>query len=124
VGTLPSCAPNRRLVPAARLDELLGRAATVGVSIGHGAAQLPDGSCFRPDPFGPISLPVVQVVFGGRAGGEEQSAGRSGAVAVTGNRDHVGRASTAAPGIGFELLAADAVIGDLPLSASSDDQHR
>ena len=30
--------PERRLVPAARLDELLGRAAAVGVSVGHGAA--------------------------------------------------------------------------------------
>ena len=43
VSTLPSRGPKRRLVPMARLDELLGRAATVGVSVGHRAAQLLDG---------------------------------------------------------------------------------
>jgi hypothetical protein len=32
----------RGLVPAARFDELLSRAATVGVSVGHRAAQLLD----------------------------------------------------------------------------------
>jgi hypothetical protein len=40
--TLPSRFPERRLVPAARLDELLGRAAMVGMRVGHGAAQLRD----------------------------------------------------------------------------------
>jgi hypothetical protein len=35
--------PKCRLVLAARLDELLGRAATVGMSVGHGAAQFLDG---------------------------------------------------------------------------------
>jgi hypothetical protein len=65
---------------------------------------------------------VVQVVFGGFAGGEEESARRSGAVAATGNRDHASRVSVTAPifpvravlavivvpGVGLELFAADA----------------
>ena len=42
VSTLPSRGPKRRLVPVARLDELLSRAATVGMSAGHRAAQLLD----------------------------------------------------------------------------------
>ena len=54
---VPSCLPRRevstllsrglepRLVLAARLDELLGRAATVGVGVGHGAAEFLDGWC-------------------------------------------------------------------------------
>ncbi|HEV3293883.1 MAG TPA: hypothetical protein VG123_33305, partial [Streptosporangiaceae bacterium] len=42
-GTCAAGAPKRRLVPAARLDELLGRAAAVGVGVGHGAAQFLDG---------------------------------------------------------------------------------
>jgi hypothetical protein len=63
--------PKRRLVPAARFDELLGRAAPVGVSVGHGAAQLLDRWCFRCGLFGSLAYPAVQVVFGGLAGGEE-----------------------------------------------------
>jgi len=55
----------------ARLDELLGRAATVGVSVGHGAAQLLDGWCLRCGLSGSLAVPAVQVVFGGLAGGEE-----------------------------------------------------
>ena len=68
---LPSRGPKSRLVPAARLDELFNRAATVGVSIGHGAAQLLDGWCLRSGLFGSLAFPAVQVVFGGLAGGEE-----------------------------------------------------
>jgi hypothetical protein len=71
VSTLPSRGPKRRLVPAARLDELLGGAATVGVSGGHGAAQLPDEWCLRCGLSGSLAFPAVQVVFGGLAGGEE-----------------------------------------------------
>jgi hypothetical protein len=63
--------PKRRLVPAARLDELLGRAATVGVSVGHGTAQILDEWRVRCGPFDPLAFPAVQVVFGGLAGGEE-----------------------------------------------------
>ena len=37
-----SLGPKRSLVPAARLDELLGGAATIGVSVGHRAPQLLD----------------------------------------------------------------------------------
>ena len=96
MSTLPSRGPERRLVPAARLDELLGRAATVGVGVGHGAAQLPDEWCLRCGLSGSLAFPAVQVVFGGLAGGEEEPA-RSGAVAVAGNRDHAGRVSVTAP---------------------------
>ena len=71
VSTLPSRGLKRRLVPAARLDELLSRAAAVGVSVGHGAAQLLDGWCFPGGLFGSLAFPAVQVVFGGLAGGEE-----------------------------------------------------
>jgi hypothetical protein len=63
--------PKRHLVPAARLDELLSRAATVGVSIGHGTAQLPDGWCLPCGLFGSPAFCTVQIVFGGLAGGEE-----------------------------------------------------
>jgi hypothetical protein len=87
--------PERRLVPAARLDELPGCAAAVGVSVGHGAAQLIDEWRLPPGPFGPLAFAAVQVVFGGLAGGEEQPAGRP--RAVTGNWDHAGRVSVAAP---------------------------
>lgn len=82
---------------AARFDELLGRAATVGVCVGHGAAQLLDEWRVRRGPFGSLPFPAVQVGFGGLAGGEEQPARRSGALAVTGNRDHAGRVSVTAP---------------------------
>ena len=68
--------------------------------------------------------PRCRSVFGGRAGGEEQPAGRPGA--VTGNRDHAGRVAVpapvvpvravlpviAAPGVGLELFAADAAGAD------------
>ena len=97
VGTLPSRGPERCLVPAARLDELLGGAATVGVGVGHGAAQFLDGRCLRCGLSGSLAFPAVQVVFGGLAGGEEKPAGRSGAMAVAGNRDHAGRVSVTAP---------------------------
>jgi hypothetical protein len=70
-GTLPSRGPKRRLVPAARLDELLSRAATVGVGVGHCAAQFFDGWCFRCGLFGSLAFPAVKVVFGGLAGSEE-----------------------------------------------------
>jgi hypothetical protein len=53
------------------LDELLGRAAAVGVGVGHGAAQFLDGWCLRRGLFGSLAFPAVQVVFGGLAGGEE-----------------------------------------------------
>jgi hypothetical protein len=86
--------PKRHLVPAARLDELLGRAATVGVSVGHGAAQFLDGWGLRCGPFGSLACPAVQVVFGGLAGGEEEPTRRSRAVA--GNRDHADRVSVTA----------------------------
>jgi hypothetical protein len=46
VSTLPSRGPKRRLVPSARFDELVSRAATVGVSVRHRAAQFLDGWCF------------------------------------------------------------------------------
>jgi len=69
--SLPSRGPKRRLVPVVRLDELLSRAATVGVSVGHGAAQLLDGWCLRCGLSGSLAFPSVQVVFGGLAGGEE-----------------------------------------------------
>src|SRR6185437_1301569 len=71
VSTLPSRGPKRHLVAAARFDELLGRAATVGVSVGHGAAQLLDGWGLRCGLFGPLAFPAVQVGFGSLAGGEE-----------------------------------------------------
>jgi hypothetical protein len=50
---------------------LLGGAATVGVDLGHGAAQLLDEWCWRCGLFGSLAFPPVQVVFGGLAGGEE-----------------------------------------------------
>jgi len=71
VSTLPSRGPKRRLVPAARFDELAGRAATVGVSVGHRAAQFLDGWCFLRGLSGSPAFPAVQVGFGGLAGGEE-----------------------------------------------------
>jgi len=79
VSTLPSRGPKRRLVPAARFDELVSRAATVGVSVGHRAAQLLDGWCFPRGLFGLLAFPAVQAVFGGLAGGEELPGSRSGA---------------------------------------------
>ena len=77
MSTLPSRGPKRRLVPAARLDELLSRAATVGVGVGHRAAQFFDVAQFsdvwylRCGLSGSLAFPAVQVVFGGLAGGEE-----------------------------------------------------
>ena len=71
VRTLPSRVPKRRLVPAAGLDELLGRAATVGVGVGHGAAQLSERWGFRCGLSGSLTFPAVQVGFGRLAGGEE-----------------------------------------------------
>jgi hypothetical protein len=59
VSTLPSRELARRLVPAARFYELLSRAAAVGVSVGHGAAQLLDGWCFPGGRFGSLAFPVV-----------------------------------------------------------------
>ena len=142
MSTLPSRGPKRRLVPAARLDELLGGAATVGVSVGHGAAQLLDGWCLRCGLSDSLAFPAGQVVFGGLAGGEEQPARPSGAVAATGHRDHADRVPAAAPifpgravlprvpvpcappaagacravivapGVGLELFAADAAGAD------------
>jgi hypothetical protein len=111
--------PERHLVPAARLDELLSRAAAVGVGVGHGTAQLPDGWCLPCGLFGSPAFCAVQFVFGGLTGGEEQPAGRSGTVAVAGNGDHAGRVSvtapvfpvravTAAAGVDLEFFAADA----------------
>ena len=70
-GTLPSRGPKRRLVPAARMDEPLSRAATVGVSVGHRAAQLLDTWCLRRGLSGSLAFPAVQAGFGGLAGGEE-----------------------------------------------------
>ena len=102
---LPSASPpERRLVPAARLDELLGRAAMVGVSVGHYAAQFLDGWCDRRRSLASCAF---QIGFGGLAGGVEQPTRRPGAVAVTGNWDHAGRVAVTAPGVGLELLAAD-----------------
>src|SRR6185312_8855046 len=84
VSTSPSRGPERRLVAAARLDELLSGAAAVGVGVGHGAAQLPEGQrlrcgldrwCWRCGLPGWLAFPAVQVVLGGLAGGEEQAAG-------------------------------------------------
>src|SRR5690348_11748730 len=63
--SLPSCRPQRRLVPAARFDELLGRAAAVGVSVDHDAAQVPDSRGWRCDPFGPLPFLAAQAGFGG-----------------------------------------------------------
>ena len=60
----------RRLVPAARFDELVSRAATVGVSVSHRAAQFLDGWCFPCGLSGSLAFPAVQVGFGGLAGGE------------------------------------------------------
>ena len=71
MSTLPSRGPKRHLVPAARSDELLGRAAAVGVGVGHGAAQLLDEWCFRYGLSGSFAFAAVQVVFGGLASGEE-----------------------------------------------------
>src|SRR5690348_6097883 len=42
---LPSRGPERQLVPAVGLDELLSRAAPVGVGVDHGAAQVFDSGC-------------------------------------------------------------------------------
>jgi hypothetical protein len=80
VGTLPARVPKRRLVPAAGLDELLGRAATVWVGVGHGAAQLSEGWSFRCGLFGsltraqgtyrnPAGAPSSAPGFGGRRAG-------------------------------------------------------
>ena len=55
------------------------------------------GGASRCGLFGSLAFSAVQVGFGGLAGGEEEPAGRSGAVAVTGNRDHAGRVSVTAP---------------------------
>lgn len=63
--------PKRHLVPAARLDELVSCAATVGVGVGHGAAQLSDRWCLRFGLSGSLAFPAIQVVFGGLAGSEE-----------------------------------------------------
>jgi hypothetical protein len=71
VSALPSREPKRRLVLAARFDELLSRAAAVGMSVGHRAAQLLDGWCLPFGLFGSLALPPIQVGFGGLAGGEE-----------------------------------------------------
>jgi hypothetical protein len=49
----------RHLVRAARLDELLSRAAAVGVGVGHGAAQLPDGWCLPCGLFGSLAFCAV-----------------------------------------------------------------
>ena len=97
VGTLPSRGPEHCLIPAVRLDEVLGGTAPVGVGVGHGAAQFLDERCLRYGLLGSLAFSAVQVVFGGLAGGEEESAGPSGAVAVAGNRDHAGRVSVTAP---------------------------
>src|SRR5690348_10156785 len=101
--------PERRLVPAARLGELLHGAAAVGVGVGHGAAQPLDKRRWRFGRFNWLAFLTAQVVFGGLAGGEEQTAGRSGNVTVTGNRDHAGRVPVT---IGLELFAADAARAD------------
>ena len=77
VSTLPSRGPKRRLVPVARLDELLSRAATVGVGVGHRAAQFFDVAqfigvwCLRCGLSRSLAVPAAQVVCGGLAGGEE-----------------------------------------------------
>ena len=97
VSTLPSRGPKCRLVPVARLDELVSGAATVGVSLSHRAAQFLDGWCFPCGLSGSLTFPAVQVGFGGLAGGEELPASRSGTAAVTGNRDHAGQVSVTAP---------------------------
>src|SRR5690348_18252413 len=47
------------------LDELLDGAAAVGVSVGHGAAQLLDECRWRFGLPGWLAFPAVQVVFGG-----------------------------------------------------------
>jgi carbamate kinase len=123
VSPLPSRGPERQLVPVACLDELLSRAATVGVSVDHDAAQVPDSWCVRCDPFGPSPFLAVQVGFCGLAGGEEEPA--RGPVTVAGNRDHAGRVQR----VGLELLAADAARTDdrlapVPAVAGVVDQLR
>jgi hypothetical protein len=74
VGKLPSRGPKRRLIPAARLYELLGRAAAVGVSVGHGAAQLLYEWCLRCGLSASPAVAAVKGVFGGFASGEEEPA--------------------------------------------------
>ena len=74
VSTLPSRGPEHCLIPAVRLDELLGGAATVGVGVGHRTAQFLDERCLRYDLLGSLAFSAVQVVFGGLAGGEEEPA--------------------------------------------------
>jgi hypothetical protein len=68
-----------------------------GVGVGYSSAQLLDGWCVRCGLFGSFGFPAVEVVFGGLAGGEEEPARGSGAVMVTGNRDHADRVSVKAP---------------------------
>jgi hypothetical protein len=53
------------------LDEVLGGAATVRVSVGHGAAQFLDRWCLRCGLSGSPAFPAVHVVFGGLPGSEE-----------------------------------------------------
>jgi carbamate kinase len=59
VSPLPSRGPERQLVPAVGLDELLSRAAPVGVGVDHGAAQVFDSGCSHAAPFGPLPFPAA-----------------------------------------------------------------
>jgi len=59
VSPLPSRGPERQLVPAVGLDELLSRAAPVGVGVDHGAAQVLDSGCSHAAPFGPLPFPAA-----------------------------------------------------------------
>src|SRR5690242_21474658 len=56
---LPSRGPERQLVPAVGLDELLSRAPPVGVGVEHGPAHVFDSGCSHAAPFGPLPFPAA-----------------------------------------------------------------
>jgi hypothetical protein len=95
----------------------------VGMGVRHGAAQPLNECRFPCGPSGSPAFRAAQVAFGGLTGGEKERASRSGAVAVTGNRDHASRVAVTAPGfprapgIGLELFTADAAGADHGLAS-------